>query len=161
MVYSSRQREGHFGAAAGASLEQHLYNLIERRAELEVIPACRAYGVGVITWSPLAGGLLAGGAAEPGGRRGSEEAKQAASARAEQLARFGTLCEALGHSPSAVALAWLLHQPGITSTIIGPRNLHQLSSVLHVPDLRLDADTLARIDDIFPSCGEAPEAYSW
>jgi len=145
----------------GLVAEQSLYNLIERRAELEVIPACRAYGVGVITWSPLAGGLLAGRATEPGGRRQSGDAQKAAAARSDQLDRFTALGGELGLSPSAVALAWLLHQPGITSTIIGPRSLDQLSSVLQVPEIRLDEATLARIDEIFPPCGPAPEAYAW
>ncbi|HEX2560626.1 aldo/keto reductase [Phenylobacterium sp.] len=151
------------GAAQRLGLvsEQSLYNLIERRAELEVIPACQAYGVGVITWSPLAGGLLAGPASEGAGRRASEDALTSAAAREAQLARFHALCDQLGQSPSAVALAWLLHQPGITATIIGPRSLHQLSSVLHVPALALLKETLARIEDIFPGCGPAPEAYAW
>jgi aryl-alcohol dehydrogenase-like predicted oxidoreductase len=145
----------------GLIAEQSLYNLIERRAELEVIPACRAYGVGVITWSPLAGGLLAGGAAEPGGRRQSPDAVKAAAGRAEQLVRFSDLCDELEASPSVVALAWLLHQPGIAATIVGPRSRDQLVSVLSAPDLALDADVLARIESIFPGCGPAPEAYAW
>ena len=149
------------GQRLGLVSEQSLYNLIERRAELEVIPACRAYGVGVITWSPLAGGLLAGGGAEPGGRRQSDDAVRAAAARAGQLANFAALCDDLGQSPCAVALAWLLRQPGITATIIGPRSRGQLASVLHVPDLRLDDEALERIEVIFPGCGPAPEAYAW
>jgi aryl-alcohol dehydrogenase-like predicted oxidoreductase len=116
--------------------------------------------VGVITWSPLAGGLLAG-AGDAGGRRKSDDAVRAAAARAAQLDRFGALCEDLGESRSAVALAWLLHQPGIVSTIIGPRVLEQLTSVLRVPELVLAPETMAALDDIFPACGPAPEAYAW
>jgi NDP-hexose C3-ketoreductase / dTDP-4-oxo-2-deoxy-alpha-D-pentos-2-ene 2,3-reductase len=145
----------------GLVSEQSLYNLMERRAELEVIPACRAYGVGVITWSPLAGGLLAGRATEAGGRRRTDDSLKAAAARADQLGRFTALCDELGLSSSAVALAWLLHEPGVASTIIGPRSRDQLSSVLQVPEIRLDDPTLARIDDIFTPCGPAPEAYAW
>ena len=146
----------------GLVAEQSLYNLIERRAELEVLPACRAYGLGVITWSPLAGGLLAGApGAGDGGRRQSDDAVRAAAARAAQLDRFAALSADLGETPSAIALAWLLHQPGIVSTIIGPRALDQLTSVLHVPELRLDEATLAALDDIFPPSGPAPEAYAW
>ena len=149
----------------GLVCEQSLYNLIERRAELEVIPACQAYGMGVIAWSPLAGGLLAGAGAGAGtdadGRRSAEGMVRAADARADQLARFAALCEPLDQSPSAVALAWLLHQPGITSAIIGPRRRDQLTSVLHAPELKLDAETLAQIDAIFPPVGPAPEAYAW
>jgi NDP-hexose 2,3-enoyl reductase len=145
----------------GLVSEQSLYNLVERRAELEVIPAAREYGLGVITWSPLAGGLLAGGATDGDGRRQAEGLQRAARDRADQLARYETLCRDLGQSPSAVALAWLLHQPGVAATIIGPRTLDQLTSVLQVPDLVLSPETLAALDGIFPPCGPAPEAYAW
>jgi aryl-alcohol dehydrogenase-like predicted oxidoreductase len=124
-------------------------------------PPVAAYGVGVITWSPLAGGLLADGGVEPGGRRGSEAAIRAAADRSGQLSGFGVLCEELGQSPSVVALAWLLHQPGVAATIVGPRSLDQLLSVLHAPELTLDEGALARIDAIFPGYGPAPEAYAW
>ena len=145
----------------GLVSEQSLYNLIERRAELEVIPACREYGLGLLSWSPLAGGLLAGGATDPGGRRHSEDAVNAATARAAQLNRFGQLCTEFGDSPSAIALAWLLRQPGVAATIIGPRNRHQLTSVLHAPDLELRDEFVSKIEAIFPGCGPAPEAYAW
>jgi NDP-hexose 2,3-enoyl reductase len=145
----------------GLVSEQGLYNLLERRAELEVIPACREYGLGLIPWSPLAGGLLAGASRDPDGRRQSADAKAAADARSGQLSRFGDLCLTLGEKPGAVALAWLLHQDSVTATIIGPRSLDQLTSVLHVPDIRLDDESLAAIDVIFPPCGPAPEAYAW
>jgi aryl-alcohol dehydrogenase-like predicted oxidoreductase len=145
----------------GLVCEQGLYNLIERRVELEVLPACQAYGLGLITWSPLAGGLLASTGQETGGRRQSEAVRAAAIARSDQLARYGELCRSIGETPTAVALAWLLHQPGVTSTIIGPGSQAQLSSVLHVPRLRLGEDFLTAIDAIFPAVGPAPEAYAW
>ncbi|MES2725180.1 MAG: aldo/keto reductase [Pseudomonadota bacterium] len=141
--------------------EQSLYNLIERRAEMEVLPACREYGVGVIAWSPLAGGLLAGKAQTDAGRRQSDDMQRAVAARADQLARFAGLCAELGQSQSAVALAWLLHQPGTTSAIIGPGSVEQLTSVLHAPDIALGDDLRAKIDAIFPPVGPAPEAYAW
>jgi NDP-hexose 2,3-enoyl reductase len=145
----------------GLVSEQGHYNLLERRAELEVIPASREYGVGLIVWSPLAGGLLAGRSADPDGRRQSADARAEAAARSDQLARFAALCASLGEQPGAVALAWLLRQDGVSSTIIGPRSLDQLTSLLHVPEIGLDAGTLAAIDAIFPPCGPAPEAYAW
>ncbi|MED5347724.1 MAG: aldo/keto reductase, partial [Pseudomonadota bacterium] len=92
----------------GLVCEQGLYNLIERRAELEVLPACQQYGVGLIPWSPLAGGLLAGGSNAPG-RRQSDAVQEARRTRAEQLQGFEALCADLGETPSNVALAWLLH----------------------------------------------------
>ncbi len=145
----------------GLVSEQSLYNLIERRAELEVIPACRAYGLGVIAWSPLAGGLLAGRSAGTGGRRDSEANRAAAQARAGQLDRYATLCDEIGEACSAVALGWALYQPGIAATIVGPATVEQLVSVAHVPEIKLSAELLERIDAIFPPCGPAPEAYAW
>ena len=144
----------------GLVCEQGLYNLIERRAELEVLPACLQYGVGLIPWSPLAGGLLAGGSNAPG-RRQSDAVQEARRTRAEQLQGFEALCADLGETPSNVALAWLLHQPGVTATIIGPGTVDQLTNTLSVPDLILNAETLDNIDNIFPPCGAAPEAYAW
>ena len=145
----------------GLISEQGLYNLIERRAEMEVLPACIEYGLGLIPWSPLAGGLLAGSKTTAGGRRQSEEMQQAIKARADQLNQFEVLSNELTESPSAIALAWLLHQPGVTATIVGPGAAAQLRSVLHVPDIRLSPEVLKRIDDIFPPCGASPEAYAW
>jgi NDP-hexose 2,3-enoyl reductase len=145
----------------GLISEQSLYNLIERRVELEVLPACREYGLGLIPWSPLAGGLLAAPQDGGDGRRQSDDARQARTDRAEQLSRFQSLCADLGEPSSAIALSWLLHQPGVAATIIGPASKEQLQSTCHVPDIRLSSDTLERLDDIFPPCGEAPEAYAW
>ena len=145
----------------GLVAEQSLYNLVERRLELEVIPAAQEYGLGVIPWSPLAGGLLAGEPQENTGRRQSPEMQSAVAQRSDQLDAFSELAEQLDESPSALALAWLLHQPAVTSTIIGPASLEQLDSVLHVPDIALDVEVLKRIDEIFPACGPAPEAYAW
>lgn len=145
----------------GLVSEQTLYNLIERRAELEVLPACLEYGLGLITWSPLAGGLLAGKSQDLGGRRQSDSVRDAAVRRAEQLSQFERLCQELGEKPGAVALAWLLHQKGVASTIIGPRTTEQLTSTAHVPEIELCGDFLEAIDAIFPACGAAPEAYAW
>lgn len=156
-------------AHLGLVAEQSLYNLIERRVELEVLPAAREYGLGVIPWSPLAGGLLAGPAPDDRtkddstdkSRRASPDALKAAADRAEQLGKFYALCTELDDSPSAIALSWLLHQPGVTATIVGPASLDQLESILHVPRIRLSSETLSQLDEIFPPCGTAPEAYAW
>ena len=145
----------------GLVCEQSLYNLIERRVELEVLPACQAYGLGLIAWSPLAGGLLASTGQETTGRRKAQTVRMAALERADQLARYDALCRSLGESPTSLALAWLLHQPGVTATIIGPGSSAQLASVLHVPGLELSPEILAAINAIFPAEGPAPEAYAW
>lgn len=144
----------------GLISEQSLYNLIERRAELEVLPACREYGLGLIPWSPLAGGLLAEQQGEPG-RRQSQDMQTARARLSPQLDQFQQLCAELGESPSLIAIAWLLRQPGIASTIIGPASLAQLNGVLAAPEIRLDDSTCQRLNDIFPPCGQAPEAYAW
>ena len=145
----------------GLVSEQSLYNLVERRVELEVIPACREYGLGVIAWSPLAGGLLAGGPQDHDGRRQSDAMKSARAARSVELAEFDHLCRDMGQSPSVVALAWLLKQKGIAATIIGPRSKDQLTSVLPATELLFSDADLSAIDAIFPACGPAPEAYAW
>ena len=145
----------------GLVCEQSLYNLVERRAELEVIPACQAYGVGVIAWSPLAGGLLAGTTTDSSGRRTGPQARDGARAHADRLADFSLLCDGLGRSPGVVAISWLLHQPGVTSAIVGPRRRDQFASLLKAPELILEDDVLSRLDALFPPCGPAPEAYAW
>jgi NDP-hexose 2,3-enoyl reductase len=145
----------------GLVSEQSLYNLVERSAELEVIPACKEYGLGVITWSPLSGGLLALNDDDGTGRRQSKSIKSAAQSRSDQLSRYGDLCKSIGETPTAVALAWLLNQGGVTSNIIGPGSRAQLASVLHVPTMQISQETLATIDEIFPPIGTSPEAYAW
>jgi aryl-alcohol dehydrogenase-like predicted oxidoreductase len=82
-------------------------------------------------------------------------------ARKEQIDQFEDLCNKLGETPSAIALAWLLHQTGVSATIIGPGSAEQLGSVIHVPDISLSAQSLQQLDAIFPPCGPAPEAYAW
>jgi NDP-hexose C3-ketoreductase / dTDP-4-oxo-2-deoxy-alpha-D-pentos-2-ene 2,3-reductase len=145
----------------GLVSEQSLYNLLERRIELEVLPACAEYGVGLIAWSPLASGLLAGPSGSAGGRRGSKPTRAKADLHSDQLARYFALCANLGEAPSVIALAWLLHQRGVVSTIIGPASLEQLSNVMNVPSISLSAEVLQQLDAIFPPCGPAPEAYAW
>ena len=141
--------------------EQSLFNLLERRVELEVLPACREYEMGLIPWSPLAGGLLAGRGSRESGRRGSPEAQVARERHAAKLGAYEALCDELDLSPSVVALAWLLAQDGVISTIIGPASMEQLLSVVSAPDVELGEDVLVKLDTIFPPQGEAPEAYAW
>jgi aryl-alcohol dehydrogenase-like predicted oxidoreductase len=147
----------------GLVSEQSLYNLIDRTVELEVIPACQAYGLGLIPWSPLKGGVL-GGALQKAkqGRRASENAQKAVAKHRDKLEAFEKLCVERGHSPADVALAWLVGRPAVTAPIIGPRDADQLDRALRAVSLRLDADLLQRLDTIFPGPGgAAPEAYAW
>lgn len=147
----------------GLVSEQSLYNLTERSIELEVLPASREYGLGVIPWSPLGGGLLGGALAKAqSGRRASERVQAEIEKFRPQLERYEALCKDLGEHPADVALAWLLHQPGVTGPIIGPRTIEQLDENLRALALTLSDETLSALDDIFPGPGgPAPEAYAW
>jgi len=147
----------------GLASEQSIYNLDNRMVELEVIPACRHYGMGLIPWSPLGGGLL-GGALEKleKGRRGNDEFRKNVEKKRSRLEAYETLCRSLGEKPATVALAWLLHNPAVTAPIIGPRTVDQLNEAVRATELTLDAATLTRLDEIFPGPGgEAPKAYAW
>jgi len=147
----------------GLVSEQSLYNLTARMIELEVIPACQAYGIGIIPWSPLAGGLLGGvlqGVAE--GRRASDYIQKRVEQMRDKLEAWEDLCRELGESPANVALAWLLHQPAVTAPIIGPRTIQQLDETMRCLEIKLSEEVLKRLDEIFPGPGgPAPEAYAW
>jgi aryl-alcohol dehydrogenase-like predicted oxidoreductase len=153
-----------FGAF-GLVSEQSLYNLAARTVELEVLPACQGYGLGVLPWSPLHGGLLAGmlgREAEAGSRRSSGRAAELLPELRDRVQAYEDLCQELGQDPAVVGLAWLLHQPAVTAPIVGPRTLGQLDSALAALGVTLDEATLARLDMIFPGPGgSAPEAYAW
>lgn len=149
--------------SVGLVSEQSLYHLAARTIELEVLPAARHYGLGVIPWSPLGGGLLGGVLRKlESGRRAEERMLKQVEERRQQLEAWESFCDDLGEAPADVALAWLLHQDGVTGPIIGPRTMEQLESALHALEIELDASALARLDEIFPGPGgAAPEAYAW
>ena len=147
----------------GLVSEQSIYHLNNRMLELEVIPACRHYGLGLIPWSPLDGGLL-GGALEKyeSGRRTGENFVKRVEENRDKLEKYESLCKELGHPPGEVALAWLLHNPAVSAPIIGPRTLEQLESAIYAASIELDEETLKKLDEIFPGPGgEAPKAYAW
>lgn len=147
----------------GLVSEQSLYNLNARMIELEVIPACQALGLGLIPWSPLAGGLLGGVLKKAElGRRASEQAQKALEKHRPKIEQYEAFCETLGEQPADVGLAWLLHQPSVTAPIIGPRTIEQLTGSLRALELKLAPESLKRLDEIFPGPGgAAPEAYAW
>lgn len=161
------------GAAEAAGVvglvsEQSLYNLMSRWVELEVLPAAEHHGLGVIPWSPLAGGLLGGVLAkERDGVEGRGTANtEGIEKNREVLTAYEQLCADLGEKPADVALAWLLTRPAVTAPIIGPRTPQQLTDSLRVPEIELDDATLARLDELFPApfpkgSKPAPEAYAW
>ena len=147
----------------GLVSEQSLYNLTQRSIELEVIPACEDYGLGVIPWSPLGGGLLGGVLQKiEKGRRASDHMKARIEAMRPQIQAYEDFCKELGESPAVVALAWLVHQPVVTAPIIGPRTMEQLTDSYKALELVLDADALTKLDEIWKGPGgPAPEAYAW
>jgi aryl-alcohol dehydrogenase-like predicted oxidoreductase len=167
------RRRGFMGLVS----EQCKYSLACRHVELEVLPACRGYGLGVIPWSPLDGGILAGvlNSAERGGRRGSDKIKPKIERLRPQLEKWERLCKELGEKPADVALAWTLHHPAVTAPIIGPRTMEQLNDSLRALEIELSAEVLRRLDEIWPAAGhadvqpqstgeyrlEGPEAWAW
>ncbi|UZR29576.1 aldo/keto reductase [Methylococcus mesophilus] len=146
----------------GLVSEQSLYNLAERAIELEVIPAARALGIGIIPWSPLARGALAGDIHAKSGRRGSELTQKFIEKHLDRIERYEAYSAELGEKPADLALAWLLHNPAVTAPIIGPRTLEQLEGSLRALEIELTPETLKTLDEIWPGPGgEAPEAYAW
>jgi aryl-alcohol dehydrogenase-like predicted oxidoreductase len=147
----------------GLVSEQSLYNLSARTIEMEVIPVCQKFGLGLIPWSPLAGGVLGGALARASeGRRTEEGVQKRVSELRPQLERYEAFCADLGKQPGDVALAWLLHQPAVTAPIIGPRTMEHLDGGLRALEIELSQEQLAKLDEIWPGPGgPAPEAYAW
>ena len=155
-------RRGQLGLVS----EQSIYNLVERTVELEVLPAAQAYGIGVIPWSPLHGGLLGGVIRKMAdgttSRSASGRAADALEKHRPAIEAWEQFCAERGEDPADVALAWLLHQPAVTAPIVGPRTGAHLDGALKALDITLDEAALARLDEIFPGPGgTAPEAYAW
>jgi NDP-hexose 2,3-enoyl reductase len=158
-------RSRHF---LGLVSEQCIYNLLTRHVELEVVPAAQHYGIGIIPWSPLHGGLLSGAlrklAEGTAARSGEGRSAEGIEKHRTAIEQFEKLCESLGEDPANVALAWLLSRPGVTAPIIGPRTLDQLDGPLRALEITLSGETLAALDRIFPAVGNGgpgPEAWAW
>jgi NDP-hexose 2,3-enoyl reductase len=152
----------------GLVSEQCIYNLVTRHVELEVLPAAMAYGIGIIPWSPLHGGLLGGALRKlqdgSAARSAEGRASEALETHRAAIEAYEKLCAELGHDPANVALAWLLSRPGVTAPIIGPRTVEQLDASLGALSVPLSEETLARLDEIFPPVGKGgpgPEAWAW
>lgn len=147
----------------GLVSEQCLYNLKDRMAETDVIPACRDYGLGVIPWSPLASGLLAGALGkEQAGRRAEEGVAKEMEKYSEQIRKYEDICKEWGEKPADVSLAWLLANPVVTAPIIGPRTMDQLTESLRALEIKLGKEQMDKLDEIWPGPeGEAPESFAW
>ena len=146
----------------GLVSEQCKYSLLDRMVELEVLPAAQQYGLGVIPWSPLAGGLLGGVLQGPKeGRRAGILDKDHFKKNREKIERWEALCKELEEPPAVVALAWTLHNKAVTAPIIGPRTNQQLEDSIRATALHLTEETLKRLDEIFPGYKTAPEHFAW
>lgn len=147
----------------GLVSEQSIYNLATRQVELDVLPAALDYGIGVIPWSPLNGGLLGGvlKKEQEGSRRTTGRSAEMLEGVRPQVEEYERFCEDLGEEPAHVALAWLLHQPAVTAPIIGPRTMDQLDGAQRALEVTLDEKALARLDEIWPGHKTAPEDYAW
>jgi len=154
--------------------EQPPYSILVRGIERAVLPTCARYGIGVIPWSPLAGGLLTGryrkGEPPPEGSRlargfGSqhqnERQQRAHEARLDAVEELLTVAGKAGVSLTHLAHAFVLEHPDVTSAIIGPRTMEQLDDALAGADVRLDEDTLDAIDDIVPPGTEISGGDPW
>jgi aryl-alcohol dehydrogenase-like predicted oxidoreductase len=152
------EKRGMFGLTS----EQSHYNLLTRTVELEVLPACQDYGLGVIPWSPLAGGLLGGILRKlDKGRSANERMVTELDKHRDKIEQYEKFCDDLGEDPAHVGLAWLLAQPAVTAPIIGPRTMEQLDGTMRTLEIKLDEQALARLDEIFPGHRTAPEDYAW
>ncbi|MET8863414.1 aldo/keto reductase [Nonomuraea sp. NPDC004580] len=146
----------------GLVSEQTHYNLLTRAPELEVLPAAEDYGLGVIPWSPLAGGLLGGVLRKiDKGRSAAENMVKQLDKHRDKIEAYEKFCDELNEDPANVALAWLLKQRAVAAPIIGPRTLAQLEGSLRALEIDLDEAALARLDEIFPGHRTAPEDYAW
>ncbi len=159
--YIAKQRSSYSGL--GLISEQSIYSLRNRHIELEVIPACKALGVGLLPWSPLGGGILCGVLEKTKeGRRTREPLRASAQKLRPQIEMYENFCKEIGQKPADVALAWVLNNPVVTSPIIGPRTLEQLEQNVSALELKLSEDVLKKLDEIWPGPGnQAPEAYAW
>ncbi|PKL88996.1 MAG: aldo/keto reductase [Ignavibacteriae bacterium HGW-Ignavibacteriae-2] len=147
----------------GLVSEQSIYSLRNRHIELEVIPACRAFGVGLIPWSPLGGGILCGVLEKTEeGRRTREPLQKSVEKLKPQIEQYENLCKEIGQKPADVALAWVLNNTVVSSPIVGPRTIEQLEQNVKTLEIKLDEVTLKKLDEIWPGPGnQAPEAYAW
>jgi aryl-alcohol dehydrogenase-like predicted oxidoreductase len=138
--------------------------LLTRLVETEIQPACERYGIGLVPYSPMGGGLLAGAGRRGGAsksRRDSDFAKRVGEKHLAAIDQFNALCQTLGHEPADLALAWVLSRPGVSAAIVGPRTLEQLEGSMRALALHLEPDTLERLDAIFPGYRPSPEAFAW
>ena len=138
--------------------EQPPYNLLDRRVENELVPLCEAHGIGLLPWSPMAMGILAGRYADAGSRPEDSRAQRRGGIYAERVTargievgnRFVDLAREHDISPAQLAVLWVKEQPGVTAPLIGPRTLEQLEHLLPVAEMSLSAELRTACDDLNP-----------
>ncbi|MDP1721060.1 MAG: aldo/keto reductase [Candidatus Nanopelagicaceae bacterium] len=147
----------------GLISEQSIYNLFQRDIEREVIPAALQYGIGILPWSPLHGGLLGGVIKKEneGSRRLQGRSTEALETHRSKIEAYENFCVQIKQEPGEVALAWLLAQPAVTAPIVGPRTQEQFDSALRALTIDLSTEDLAKLDEIFPGYKTSPEDYAW
>ncbi len=154
----------------GFITEQSSYSLLNRFIELEVVPAAREFGIGILSYMPLAGGILTGKKQAVKGSRTEFVTREFEydMEESEQLPAYSALCRQLGEKEHVVAAAWTIHNPVVACTIVGPRTTSHLSDVERIADLKLPSDFLAELDRLFTYQNgrplrpgtEAPFAYA-
>jgi len=156
--YKAKERH-----SLGIVSEQSIYSLRNRNIELEVIPACKAFGIGLIPWSPLGGGILCGVLEKAKeGRRTREPLQKSVEKLRLQIESYENLCKEINQKPADVALAWVLNNPVVTSPIVGPRTVQQIEENIKTLEIKLSEEMLKKLDEIWPGPGnQAPEAYAW
>ncbi len=146
----------------GLVSEQCKYSLLDRMVEMEVLPSALHYGLGVIPWSPLAGGLLGGVLDQPKeGRRSGDGTKARIDKHRTQLEAWEGLCKEIGQTPGAVALGWTLQHKAVTAPIIGPRTIAQLDDATKALEVGFTPEILKKLDEIFPGYKTSPEHFAW
>lgn len=155
----------------GLVSEQTQYNLLNRIPELEVLPAAQEFGIGVLAYMPLAGGLLTGKLQSTEGSRTHQVENEYGVQLSEanrQFAEFSQLCQEIGEPANIVAIAWTLMQPAVHSAIVGIRTLQHLDGIERAAELKLSPEVMQRLEEIFSinrgralRPGPAPEAYAW
>ncbi|MGI8459635.1 MAG: aldo/keto reductase [Propionibacteriaceae bacterium] len=155
----------------GLVSEQTQYNLLSRVPEMEVLPSAQHFGIGVLAYMPLAGGLLTGKTASFDGTRTRQVEQEYGITLGDentQFTDFSALCREIGESESVVATAWVLQHPAVDSAIVGVRTVAQLDGLDRAASLQLGAEEMTRLDVIFNinrgrkiGPGRSPEAHSW
>lgn len=154
----------------GIVSEQTQYNLLNRIPELEVIPAAHEFGIGIMAYMPLAGGMLSGKKSSTiGSRTNSVESEYGMGSKGNtQREEFSKLCSEIGEKENVVAIAWTLANSTVATAIVGVRTLGHLDGLERATELKLDEEVMKRLDSIFNinkgrpiRPGAAPEAYSW